>query len=95
MEANPSIILLPYLKKWYPTSVETLSFQEKWLHARVQGPLRFEARWLQEDTLEEMVKAAWKMEKAREKDPSLMHKVNGVHSKLHTWDKQIWDQPGY
>lgn len=43
-------------------------------HAITNGPWIFEARWLQEDTVEEMVKAAWERAKARGEDPSLMQK---------------------
>ena len=41
---------------------------------------RFEARWLQEDTVEEMIKAAWERAKARGQDPSFSEKVNDVHA---------------
>jgi hypothetical protein len=58
-------------------------------HAKFSGPKRFEARWLQEDLVEEMVKAAWERAKAKGQDPSLMDKVNDVHSELHTWDKEV------
>jgi hypothetical protein len=34
-------------------------------HVITNGPRIFEARWLQEDTVEEMVKAAWERAKAR------------------------------
>jgi hypothetical protein len=53
-------------------------------HVITNGPRIFEARWLQEDTVEEMVKAAWERAKARGEDPFLMQKVNHVHSELHS-----------
>lgn len=40
---------------------------------------RFEARWLHEDTVEEMVKTAWARAKARGEGPSLMNKIAEVH----------------
>jgi hypothetical protein len=57
-------------------------------HAITNGLKRFEAHWLQEDAVEEMVKAAWERAKARGEEPSLMQKVNDVHSEMHTWDKK-------
>jgi hypothetical protein len=41
-------------------------------HAMRDSPRRFEARLLQEDVVEEMVKYAWEMAKARRENPSLM-----------------------
>lgn len=58
-------------------------------HAKTDRVRRFEARWLQEDVVEEMVKAAWERAKARGEDISLMEKCNDVHSELHTWDRDV------
>jgi hypothetical protein len=54
---------------------------------------RFEARWLSEDSVEEMVKAAWERAKLKGEDPSLMQKMSDVHSKLHDWDRKILKGP--
>lgn len=54
---------------------------------------KFEARWLQEDTVEEMVKTAWARAKARGDGPKLMEKVADVHEELHRWDKEILKGP--
>ena len=54
---------------------------------------RFEARWLQEDTVEKMIKAAWARAKARGEGPTFSEKVNGVHEELHNWDKEVLKNP--
>jgi ribonuclease HI len=54
---------------------------------------RFEARWLQEDTVEEMIKAAWARAKARGEGPSFSEKVNEVHEELHSWDREVLKAP--
>jgi len=55
---------------------------------------RFKARWLQEDTVKEMIKAAWARAKARGQGPSLSEKVNEVHEELHKWDRDVLKAPG-
>ena len=54
---------------------------------------RFEARWLQEDTVEEIIKIAWARAAARGEGPKLMEKVNEVHEELHQWDKEVLKRP--
>ena len=54
---------------------------------------RFEARWLQEDTIEEMIKAAWARAKARGEAPTFSEKVGVVHDELHRWDKEVLKKP--
>lgn len=54
---------------------------------------RFEVRWLQEDTVEEMIKAAWARAKSRGEGPSFAEKVNDVHEELHKWDKEVLKAP--
>lgn len=54
---------------------------------------RFEARWLQEDTVEEMIKAAWARAKARGEGPSFAEKINDVHEELHKCDKEVLKKP--
>jgi hypothetical protein len=63
------------------------------LHARKETPRRFEARWLHEEAVEEMVKAAWERAKARGEDPSLMQKCDNVHLELHNWDREVHKGP--
>lgn len=43
------------------------------------------ARWLQEETMEEMVKVAWARVAARGEGPKIMQKVTDVHEELHVW----------
>jgi hypothetical protein len=54
---------------------------------------RFEARWLQEDTVEEMIKAAWARAKARGEGPTFSEKISDVHEDLHKWDKEVLKKP--
>jgi hypothetical protein len=54
---------------------------------------RFEARWLQEDTVEEMIKATWARASARGEGPSFLDKVREVHEDLHKWDKDVLKNP--
>lgn len=53
----------------------------------------FEARWLQEDTVEEMIKAAWARARARGEGPSFVEKIRDVHEELHKWDRDVLKKP--
>jgi hypothetical protein len=57
------------------------------------GPRRFEARWLKEETVEEIVQAAWARAAARGHGPKLMSKVKAVHADMHEWDKNVLKKP--
>jgi hypothetical protein len=61
---------------------------------QIQGPKRFEARWLQEEEIENMVKAVWERAKDRGEEVTLMQKCGDVHSELHIWDKNILKRAG-
>jgi hypothetical protein len=52
----------------------------------------FEARWLQEDTVE-MIKTAWARVKAQGEGPSFLEKVNDVHEELHKWEREVLKVP--
>jgi len=54
---------------------------------------RFEARWLQEETVEEIIKTAWARASSRGEGPRLMDKVSEVHVELHRWDKELLKRP--
>jgi hypothetical protein len=54
-----------------------------------RGFKRFESRWLKEETVEEMVKAAWARAVARGEGPTLMQKIMQVHDELHVWDRKV------
>ena len=47
---------------------------------------QFEARWLKEETLTEIVKASWERAKLAGIGPSLADRTRVVHADLHTWD---------
>ena len=55
---------------------------------------RFEARWLQEDMVEEMIKAAWARAKSRGEIPTFLEKEGVVHDELHKWDREVLKQLG-
>jgi hypothetical protein len=62
-------------------------------HAITERPKRFEARWLHEDAVEDMVRAAWERAKMRGDEQTLKQKVDDVHSEMHVWDKTILKAP--
>ena len=55
-----------------------------------EGPRRFEARWLKEETVNEVVESAWARASAQ---GTLVTKLNQVHADLHTWDMEILRKP--
>ena len=48
---------------------------------------QFEAKWLKEDTVEEIVKTAWEKAKLAGIGPSLAARTRAVHDDLHSWDR--------
>jgi len=50
---------------------------------------RFEARWLREETVTDIVQTAWARAAVQGQAPDLMAKVNAVHSDLHVWDQDV------
>jgi len=58
-----------------------------------EGTRRFEARWLKEETVEEIVQASWARARAMGHAPDLMSKVQAVHHDLHDWDRNILKKP--
>lgn len=57
------------------------------------SPKRFEARWLKEETVNEVIQSAWARAAAHGHAPTLMTKLNQVHDELHTWDRKILKKP--
>jgi hypothetical protein len=57
------------------------------------SPWRFEARWLKEETVQEIVQTAWARASAQGQGSPLMSKANQVHSELHGWDKEVLKKP--
>lgn len=62
------------------------------LYGRRDSPKRFEARWLKEETVQEIVQTAWARAVAQGQS-SVMTKVNKVHADLHVWDKETLKKP--
>ena len=57
------------------------------------SPRHFEARWLKEDTVQEVVQTAWARAIAQGRGTSFMCRVNRIHSDMHAWDKETLKKP--
>lgn len=75
-----------------PLIVDTMVQATNGVHGR-RCFKRFEARWLKEETVEEMVKAAWARAVARGEGPTFMQKTMQVHDELHVWDRKVLKGP--
>lgn len=75
-----------------PVIVETRPGDIGRVH-RSAGPKHFEARWLKEETMEEIIKTAWERAGARGEGPTFMQKTRFVHEELHTWDRKVLKGP--
>lgn len=78
----------------YPLSVDT-EFSGSQQTQTFVSPRRFEARWLKEDTVQEVVQTAWVRASAQNRDSALMSRVNQVHKELHEWDREVLKRPAY
>jgi hypothetical protein len=58
-----------------------------------EGVRRFEVRWLKEETVAEIVQAAWARAVTQGQGRDLMIKVNCVHDALHVWDRDVLKKP--
>lgn len=54
---------------------------------------QFEARWLSEEMVAEIVHAAWQRAAMHGQGPTFMQKTRSVHEELHTWDKETLKAP--
>jgi len=54
---------------------------------------QFEARWLSEATVNEIVCTAWERANLPGAGPTLMQKTRQVHEDLHTWDREVLKAP--
>ena len=54
---------------------------------------KFEARWLAEEAVEEVVKTAWLKAVTRGLCPKASDKLAAVHKELHTWDHKVLKGP--
>lgn len=54
---------------------------------------QFEARWLKEETVAEIIKASWEKAKLAGIGPSLVDRTRTVHVDLHSWDREILRGP--
>jgi hypothetical protein len=53
----------------------------------------FEAHWLAEDTIEEVIKTAWQKGVVQGLCPSASAKLEVVHIELHAWDRRVLKGP--
>ena len=54
---------------------------------------QFEARWLSEATVNEIVCTAWERASLPGGGSTLMQKTRQVHEDLHTWDREVLKAP--
>lgn len=54
---------------------------------------QFEARWLQEELVMEIVHTAWERTKLAGAGPTLASRTRAVHAYLHQWDKHVLRGP--
>jgi hypothetical protein len=57
------------------------------------SPLRFEARWLCENSVESIIQTAWDRAKLLHAEASLSDHTAEVHEALHNWDKHVLKGP--
>ncbi|KAK1684730.1 hypothetical protein QYE76_045578 [Lolium multiflorum] len=74
-----------------PVTVNTEYLSD--VHIPGNLPKRFEARWLQEDTVDLIVQNAWNRASMRGLGPTLLQKTGEVHDELHNWDKRVLKDP--
>ncbi|XP_073357794.1 uncharacterized protein [Aegilops tauschii subsp. strangulata] len=55
--------------------------------------MKFEERWLAEESVEEIVKTAWQKAVHRGLCPTARDKLNSVHQELHAWDRRVLKGP--
>ena len=58
-----------------------------------RGIKKFEARWLKEETISEIVKASWEKAQLAGIGLTLADKTRAVHVDLHSWDREILKGP--
>lgn len=71
-----------------PVLVDTEFFDARQIHKR-SGNRKFEARWLAEETVKEIVTTAWEKAKTHGLGPSLAARTQAVHADLHHWDRTV------
>jgi hypothetical protein len=59
----------------------------------VVSPLRFEARWLCESSVESIIQTAWDKAKLIHAEASLSDHTTEVHEALHSWDRNVLKGP--
>jgi hypothetical protein len=55
--------------------------------------MKFEARWLCEESVENIIETAWEKAKVLRAEASLSAHTKEVHEALHLWDKEILKGP--
>ena len=54
---------------------------------------KFEARWLAEEAVDEVVKTAWQKAVVRGLCPTASEKLAAVHRDIHMWDRKVLKGP--
>ena len=64
-------------------------FDDKFFNHPKSRVKQFEARWLKEETVMEIVRTSWDKAKMLGIGPSLADRTRAVHANLQTWDHDI------
>ena len=76
-----------------PLILDTDYFDDNMFNRPRDQIKQFEARWLQEETVVEIVRTTWNKAKLRGIGPSLADRTWAVHVELHIWDRDILKGP--
>jgi hypothetical protein len=73
--------------------IVNIEFHDENLVRRRSGGKKFEARWLAEESVNEIVKTAWEKAKLLGIAPFLATRTSAVHQSLHDWDRMTLKGP--
>ncbi|VAI25253.1 hypothetical protein VPH35_086992 [Triticum aestivum] len=72
-----------------PLILDTKYFDENIFNCAKGRVKQFEARWLKEETVGEIIHTTWEKAKLLGVGPSLAARTWAVQANLHTWDREI------
>ena len=73
--------------------VMDMNYFEAAMTQQARGEHRFEAYWLEEDMVEEIVKSAWQCASTVGVGPSLATRTKAVKDELDQWDREVLKGP--
>ena len=89
---NAKLVNAETIKSDHRPIVMSTEYLKDYSRSCHHGPRRFEARWLKEETVEEVVQTAWARARAQGQAPNFMMKANKVHEYFHKWDHDVLKQ---